>query len=343
MNKINNLANIARNYGITQSDSLRDDIVSEYTNKIDSLNTIDESVIVKDIELLPVYTISEGLFNRNNTRIEPQISPKTVPFKNEAVELFSEECIEPINEILSVDYNATMRYSIGTIKRKMYPISWLKRNRQSLQKRLDKYETDLKNFKKMNDEEQLKFCTKINVVNGAYSAGIAAATNVTSQQLTGGNYSVTYISIPDKITPYNYPGVVEKMIKKLKYDIKKLDDLIKQKEKAKNIKEGYAIDLDSLKSVVESRQLTLEEAIHEIKEANYIGDTFQMYCVLPENINENISLESFITLNEALNKADIIPVSIREYTEEEFIIEGLTIKTWNEAKVRKTLLNMRKI
>ena len=52
MNKINNLAKIARQYGITESGNLRDDIVSEYTDIIESLNTIDESIIVKDISLL---------------------------------------------------------------------------------------------------------------------------------------------------------------------------------------------------------------------------------------------------------------------------------------------------
>ena len=129
MNTINNIANIARQYGITESGNLRDDIVSKYTDIIESLNTVDESVINHDISLLPVYKIN-------------------------------------------------------------------------------KFELDT------------------------------------------------------------------------------------------NIKEGYAIDLDSLKYVVESKQITLEEAVQEIRDVNYIGDTYPMYCVLPENINENMSLESFIDFND---------------------------------------------
>ena len=116
MNKINFMADIARRKGITESDNLRDNIVEEYTDIIESLDTIDESVIVKDIGLLPVYKVEEG----------------------------------------------------------------------------------------------------------------------------------------------------------------------------------YAIDLDSLKYVVESEQITLEEAIQEIRDVNYIGDTIPMYCVLPNDINEISHIEGSV-------------------------------------------------
>lgn len=361
MNKINNLAKIARQYGITESGNLRDDIVSEYTDIIESLNIIDESIIAKDISLLPVYKINESSAAKDNipkkctkcgsTNIgvflkgEPIYQCKecgkylgTVP-RHESVDIL-EEAIEPINEILAVDYETTMSYSIGFIKRKMYPISWLKRKRESLKKKLNKYETDLKNFKKMNDEEQSKFCTKINAANGAYSAGVAIGTTVASQNASGGNYSVTYIQIPDKITPYNYPGVINRMIKKLKYDINKLDDLIKQKEKAKNIKEGYAIDLDSLKYVVESKQISLEEAIQEIRDVNYIGDTYPIYCVLPENINENMSIESFIVLNDSLEEAGIIPIAITELSRKDWKDVGREYKYKDRYRFKQTFENM---
>lgn len=86
------------------------------------------------------------------------------------------------------------------------------------------------------------------------------------------------------------------------------------------IKEGYAIDLDSLKYVVESENITLEEAVQKIRDVNYIDDISPMYCVLPENINENISLESFITLHNSLTESGIIPVTINE--------KGLNYKDW---------------
>lgn len=165
MNTINNLAKIARQYGITESGNLRDDIVSEYTDIIESLNTVDESVISNDISLLPVYKIEEG----------------------------------------------------------------------------------------------------------------------------------------------------------------------------------YAIDLESIKFVIESKEMTLESAIQEIRDVNYIDDTVPMYCVLPSNINEQVTLESFINLNKILNEAKIIPACTREINETEFISEAFQIsklidkykKNFNSASAEK--------
>ena len=56
---INKLASIAKNYDIENSKKLRYDIVFEYTETIGSLNTVEESVIDKNISLLPVYQINE--------------------------------------------------------------------------------------------------------------------------------------------------------------------------------------------------------------------------------------------------------------------------------------------
>lgn len=78
------------------------------------------------------------------------------------------------------------------------------------------------------------------------------------------------------------------------------------------INEGYAIDLSSLKYVVESEKCTLEEATQKIKDINYIGDTYPLYCVLPEDINEKMTLESFVTMNTSLLESGIIPAVINE-------------------------------
>ena len=153
VNKINTLANIARNYGITESGNLRDEIVSEYTDILESLDTVEESVINHDISLLPVYKI------------------------NEAINIF-----------------------------------------------------DRGYFAKYRKEDLTDNC----------------------------------------------------------------------KDPSDDNEEGYAIDLYSLKSVVESKEVSLEEAIQEIRDVNYIGDTIPMYCVLPENINEKMNIESFIELNTIL-------------------------------------------
>lgn len=109
------------------------------------------------------------------------------------------------------------------------------------------------------------------------------------------------------------------------------------------IEEGYAIDLDSLKYVIESKKVTLKEAIQEIRDINYIGDTYPMYCVLPKDINKSISLESFVNINKALINSDITPICTKYINESEFINEALKIDNWNEDRVKKLLSDMRKI
>lgn len=88
------------------------------------------------------------------------------------------------------------------------------------------------------------------------------------------------------------------------------------------INEGYAIDLESLKYIIKSEQCTLEDAAQKIKDINYIGNTYKLYCILPENINEHMSVESFIDLNKSLNESGFIPASVKNYNIDEFINEG---------------------
>lgn len=311
MNTINKLVSLSESYNIKNSDRLRNDIVSEYTETINSLDSIDESVIAKDIRVLPVYKINEeedfnDFLHKN--------------YINEMVEL------KPVNEVLIADYDFVMSYNINFIERKMMPLSMLKRTKISFEKRLDNYETKLKEFKKMSDEEQKKVCRKINLGNGAYSTGMAVATTAVSNYASDGQYSLTYIEIPSTITPYNYPGVLDKMIKKMKYDIKKLDDIIKAKEKKKAMKESYAIDLDSLKYVVQNEHCTLEEAVQKIKDVNYIDDSYNISCVLPEGFNEQMTLDQFITLHNVLTEAGINLVWTKEVSENEFIQEAFSLE-----------------
>ena len=97
--------------------------------------------------------------------------------------------------------------------------------------------------------------------------------------------------------------------------------LYKIKEKKKAMKESYAIDLDSLKYVVQNEQCSLEEASNLLKRINNIDEDCSLYCVLPKNINENMSIESFINLNNMLNEAGIESVCIKDYNINEFINE----------------------
>ena len=96
--------------------------------------------------------------------------------------------------------------------------------------------------------------------------------------------------------------------------------IYKINEKKKAMKESYAIDLDSLKYVVQNEQCSLEEASNLLKRINNIDEDCSLYCVLPKNINENMSIESFINLNNMLNEAGIIPIAVNE--------KGLNYKAW---------------
>lgn len=103
---------------------------------------------------------------------------------------------------------------------------------------------------------------------------------------------------------------------------KKLDSIIDKKEKAKGLKESYLIDLESLKYIVQDEQCSLQEAMQKIKDINYIGDLYDIAVVLPENINENITMENFIKLYKSLNEANINLVSTKDLKNTEFVKEA---------------------
>lgn len=98
--------------------------------------------------------------------------------------------------------------------------------------------------------------------------------------------------------------------------------IYKINEKKKAMKESYAVDLDSLKYVVQNEHCSLEEASNLLKRINNIDEDCSLYCVLPKNINENMSIESFINLNNILNEAGIIPTVVNE--------KGLSLKNWKD-------------
>ena len=276
MKSINNLASIARMNGIETTNRLRDDIVSEYTDIIGTLSTVDESVIVKDIGLLPVYKINEYTETEENIIEEGNVE-----------------------EIMLKKEMEKAEKAIASGK-----ISKIKAVKKSAERGADAKRKALENHKKLSKEEKEK----------------AVAIHNKSVQYAG-------MSSNNKVDGWTeFENTIKTELAQKEKIIKMCDAKLKQLEK---IKEGYAIDLDSLKYVVESKEMTLEEAIQEIRDVNYIGDTFPMYCVLPSNINENMTLESFISLNETLNKYEISPISIKVFNENEFVNESSKISNFN--------------
>lgn len=82
------------------------------------------------------------------------------------------------------------------------------------------------------------------------------------------------------------------------------------------VKENYAVDLDTIQYVSETKNISYKEATDLIMESNNINGI--MYCLLPSNINEQISLESFIKLNKSIKEASMIPVCREEYKIDNF-------------------------
>lgn len=336
MNKINTLANIARNYGITESGNLRDDVVSKYTDIIESLDTVDESVISHDISLLPVYKINESIeINKNN--------------------IIEEGIIEKVREIIKAR-NAKKEQIIWKQKVKQRDYDALKKEVIEYKRKEVHSKSDMDKFYRNND-----FCIECvsgdnelcqilaNILGANYDINTPVEIYVTTGKdfnkiydLAGDNAyqnDVHHVIIPLNTLKNNNDIVSAKSALKARYFNDIVDNNEYREYKAGRHKksaqiqwiinaynestagEGYAIDLDSLKSVVESREVSLEEAIQEIRDVNYIGDTIPMYCVLPENINEKMTLESFIDLCNILNESGITPAVINEF-------RGLSRKDW---------------
>jgi len=351
MNKINTLANLARNYGIENSGNLRDDIVSECTDILDCLDTVDESVINRDISLLPVYKINECV--------------------NTSYEIIEEGLVKKIREIIKT-LNSKKETKEWKKKAKKFDFDALTQNVTPYKRKIAKSKSEMDKFYNGNDfciegvtgDEEL--CQILaNILASNFNVKPPVEVNVISGKdfnkiydLAGTNAypNDSHIVVIPLDTVPSKDCVMAKAALKARYFNDVVDNNEYREYKAgrheysKQIQwiidaygestiDGYAVDLESLKYVVESKECTLQEAIQEVRDVNYIGDTIPMYCTLPKNINENMTLESFITLNDSLNEAGIIPVSTREFSELEFVSEAAKISEFVD-KFKDKIKNM---
>ena len=110
------------------------------------------------------------------------------------------------------------------------------------------------------------------------------------------------------------------------------------------INEGYSIELSSLKQVVQDEHCSVQEAVQKIKDVNYIGNTYPMYCILPEGYNYSMTLESFITLKDILTEAEIIPAVFNKVEPSDFINENYTHDSWiRQARNKAKTKNVKKL
>lgn len=366
MSNINVLVELAKQNGFECTDrKLRDDIVSEYTEIIGPLNTVEESVINKDISLLPVYQINEGLFNKN-------------PYKN-IIKEYKNKLAHNMYDY-SKYYREVESKLISDLTNYLKPFKGLKVKKAddiSTNRYLSNEITIISN-NNIKASDQVKIDEKLIIYRPSESFLLPNKGNkricIINDNIVSINcdYSYNLSSVPYNNSIFikllytkadaEISGVSSKtvydILNKLKLDqdpvitsgyvlINLMDTSVKY-EDLKNsinyetycnavkwmyifnpkvvkdinesyIEEGYAIELSTLKYVVESEDLTLEEAVQKIRDVNYIGDLYPMYCVLPEDINTKMTLESFITLYDSLNKSNIIPVGFNDISESEFI------------------------
>ena len=283
-----------------------------------------------------------------------------------------------INESFYSDYEYAMGFNANNYR--SLPPTMLRGHKTTLENKINKYEQNLKKFKKMDSKERERYIRKLNVANSAQNVGLGIA---------GGLATGVVINKYDTgLSVSNYQKLTETMIRKLKVELRNIDNILKSKSTGKKIREmadlavsdnyglynsnsfrdeiresyidtinsldtidsniirkdtsllpvykideGYGIELESLKQVVESTG-SLSEAVQEIRDANNIMEVCPMYCILPENINESTTLENFVTLYKSLEKADIKPVSTNAHTYRQFISEAASVENL-EKRIKK--------
>ena len=125
-----------------------------------------------------------------------------------------------------------MKYDISFLKRKFGSPKYFNKEKRKLEDKLNDYEYELKKFSKMSNKEKLSYCDKINLNNGVhYAAQSKALSNLqsTDMNMYAQSKSMKWGSeqLP-KITPYNYPQIINEMINKIKYDIEQIDQYIEE-------------------------------------------------------------------------------------------------------------------
>lgn len=294
MNTINKLVSLSESYNIKNSDRLRNDIVSEYTETINSLDSIDESVIVKDIRTLPVYKINEeedfNDFLHKNYIKESEWKSK---YRNKFITVYKNIISKLKNYDKQLPNDQIINYPDKD------PEDWPS-------KEIIKY---MDNYKGGPNDRKSGICTKSLVV---------CEYNESKMPLFK---KKTILNQLEKIIRDCIPNDLQNRNEKMYFIIRHAPGRFLLIANSIIMNESYAVDLDSLKYVVQNEQCSLEEASNLLKRINNIDEDYSLYCVLPKNINENMSIESFINLNNMLNEAGIESVCIKDYNINEFINE----------------------
>lgn len=292
MNTINKLVSLSESYNIKNSDRLRNDIVSEYTETINSLDSIDESIIVKDIRVLPIYKINEeedfNDFLHKNYIKESEWKSK---YRNKFITVYKNIISKLKNYDKQLPNDQIINYPDKD------PEDWPS-------KEIIKY---MDNYKGGPNDRKSGICTKSLVVCEYNESRIPLFKKK------------TILNQLEKIIRDCIPDDLQNRNEKMYFTIRHTPGRFLLIANSIIMNESYAVDLDSLKYVVQNEQCSLEEASNLLMRINNIDEDCSLYCVLPKNINENMSIESFINLNNILNEAGIESICIKDYNINEFI------------------------
>ncbi len=307
------LSKIAENMEITNSNRFRNEIVEEYKEVLESLDSIDKSIINKNIEMLPVYKINEGFFNRKKKNKKDD-TIQQAEISNDEVKIISNLIKKELNPIIK-KYNSKTREIREEINKAIKQYD----DQEMVEYVFGKY---YKSGVPKLDYHEMYFDSSISVQ-------IINSSDDPENAITSALYKISKKIVEDfkpsnKIKDLfsisvNHNGIID-----INLNINNCRDYLDKK-----INESFAVDLDSLKYVVESEQCTLEEAVQKIKDANYIDDSYNISCVLPEGFNEQMTLDHFITLHNVLTEAGINLVWTKEVSENEFVNE-LSRQDWKD-------------
>lgn len=307
------LSKIAESMEIINSNRFRNEIVEEYKEVLESLDSIDKSIINKNIEILPVYKINEGFFNRKKKNKKDD-TIQQAEISNDEVKIISNLIKKELNPIIK-KYNSKTREIREEINKAIKQYD----DQEMVEYVFGKY---YKSGVPKLDYHEMYFDSSISVQ-------IINSSDDPENAITSALYKISKKIVEDfkpsnKIKDLfsisvNHNGIID-----INLNINNCRDYLDKK-----INESFAIDLYSLKYVVESEQCTLEEAIQKIKDANYIDDSYNISCVLPEGFNEQMTLDHFITLHNVLTEAGINLVWTKEVSENEFVNE-LSRQDWKD-------------
>lgn len=307
------LSKIAEDMDITNSNRFRNEIVGEYKEVLESLDSIDKSIINKNIEMLPVYKINEGFFNRKKKNKKDD-TIQQAEISNDEVKIISNLIKKELNPIIK-KYNSKTREIREEINKAIKQYD----DQEMVEYVFGKY---YKSGVPKLDYHEMYFDSSISIQ-------IINSSDDPENAITSALYKISKKIVEDfkpsnKIKDLfsisvNHNGIID-----INLNINNCRDYLDKK-----INESFAIDLDSLKYVVESEQCTLEEAVQKIKDANYIDDSYNISCVLPEGFNEQMTLDHFITLHNVLTEAGINLVWTKEVSENEFVNE-LSRQDWKD-------------